>query len=197
MIQAATLIHDDFIDQDVERNGRAATWTVEGPRRAVLIGDMVFAVAIAMMSEIGAEDGRAAARAIARIAKGALHEPLDALSLASMMESDGPAEGIYEEIIRLKTGILFGTACAFGALAAGADRASAAASRRYGLLIGEAYQIADDLEEVRSYLSSSCLDAPRMVSLAPALLRFAPALAPVVLSVLKDERPDLGGLRMP
>jgi len=37
-IQAATLIHDDFVDQDTLRRNRPAVWTVEGARRAVLIG---------------------------------------------------------------------------------------------------------------------------------------------------------------
>src|SRR4051812_24290921 len=49
-IQAACLIHDDYIDQDTMRRNRRATWTVEGARKAVLLGDIVFATAIQRMS---------------------------------------------------------------------------------------------------------------------------------------------------
>jgi hypothetical protein len=63
MIQAATLIHDDFVDQDTIRRGGPATWTVEGARRAVLIGDVIFASAIEMMSDLSREDGAAVSHA--------------------------------------------------------------------------------------------------------------------------------------
>ena len=42
LIQAATLIHDDFVDQDTIRGNRPAAWTLEGARRAVLIGEKTF-----------------------------------------------------------------------------------------------------------------------------------------------------------
>jgi geranylgeranyl pyrophosphate synthase len=83
LIQAATLIHDDFVDQDIERRGRPAVWTVEGARRAVLIGDVIFASAIEMMSDLGREDGAAISHAIAQVSRGALHEPLHPLALAA------------------------------------------------------------------------------------------------------------------
>ena len=61
LIQAATLIHDDFVDQDPIRGNKPAAWTLEGARRAVLIGDIIFATAIKMMMDLSREDGRAAA----------------------------------------------------------------------------------------------------------------------------------------
>src|SRR3990172_8749684 len=57
LIQAATLIHDDFVDQDRMRRNRPAVWTLAGARRAVLLGDVIFASAIKMMSELGRNDG--------------------------------------------------------------------------------------------------------------------------------------------
>ena len=80
LIQAATLVHDDFVDQDTTRRNKPAAWTLEGARRAVLIGDVLFATAIKMMNDLGREDGRVVSQAIAQVARGALHEPLDPVS---------------------------------------------------------------------------------------------------------------------
>ena len=93
LIQAATLIHDDFVDQDTTRRNRPAIWAVEGARRAVLVGDVIFAGAIRMMSEMSREDGLAVARAIAMISIGALHEPLSAANLGLLLEHEGTKGG--------------------------------------------------------------------------------------------------------
>ena len=184
LIQAATLIHDDFIDQDLTRGGRPAVWTVEGPRRAVLIGDVIFAAALEMMSGLGAKDGLAASRAIAEASRGALHEPLDPRMLAEKMASGELHDRLYEHIIRLKTGILFGAACTLGAIAARADEKCLEACHRYGLSIGEAYQIADDVVEIRTQLSRPLLHPHRMAALAPALLRFVPERRTHIVALL-------------
>jgi len=193
MIQAATLIHDDFIDLDRVRGDRPAVWTIEGPRRAVLIGDVIFASAIKMMSDVSADDGRAAAHAIAHVSRGALHEPLDPHLLATEIESDGFPGRLYDDIVRLKTGILFGVACMLGAVAAGGGEDLAQICYGYGLSIGEAYQIADDMKDVRHYLSCRSLNPRRMAALAPALLRFVSEMRPAVVDVLRGKRRSLSG----
>jgi geranylgeranyl pyrophosphate synthase len=193
LIQTATLIHDDFVDQDTMRRGRPAVWTVEGARRAVLIGDVIFASAIKMMSDLGKEDGAAVSHAIAQVSKGALHEPLDPLALAREIESDRLNGELYQKIIRLKTGILFGTACRLGAIAAGANGDLGQSCYRYGLRIGEAYQIADDLDDVKRHLSQRSIHPRQMVALAPALLSFVSDLLPYVLDFLRGKSTDLSG----
>jgi geranylgeranyl pyrophosphate synthase len=191
MIQVATLIHDDFVDQDTVRRGRPATWTIEGARRAVLIGDVIFASAIKMMSDLGREDGATVSDAIAQVSRGALHEPLDPAALAGEIESGRVNGRLYEKIIRLKTGILFGAACHLGAIAAGADDKLKDASFRYGLRIGEAYQIADDVQEVRAHLSSRTVHPEQMAALAPALLHFVSEIRPYLPDLLKGKSKDL------
>ncbi len=191
MIQVATLIHDDFVDQDTVRRGRPATWTIEGARRAVLIGDVIFASAIKMMSDLGREDGATVSDAIAQVSRGALHEPLDPLVLAGEIESGRVNGRLYQKVIRLKTGILFGAACRLGAIAAGADDKLKDASFRYGLRIGEAYQIADDVQEVRAHLSSRTVHPQQMVALAPALLHFVSEMRPYIPDLLKGKTTDL------
>lgn len=191
LIQAATLIHDDFVDQDTMRGSRPAAWTLEGARRAVLIGDVIFAAAIKMMNELGREDGVAVSQAIAQVSQGALHEPLDPLALTRQIESHGWNDRLYEEIIHLKTGILFGTACHLGAIAAGADGRLREVAYRYGLRIGEAYQIADDLKEVKQHLEQRSIHPKQMAALAPTFLYFVGEMRPYVLALLQGRHLEI------
>ncbi len=191
LIQAATLIHDDFVDQDTIRRGMPATWTIEGARRAVLIGDVIFASAIKLMSDLSKEDGEAVAHAIAEVSKGALREPLDAEELSGELESTRFNDRLYDKIIRLKTGILFGTACRVGAIASAAGSELTKASYAYGVRIGEAYQIADDLDDVKRCLSSESLHPRQMVAIAPAILYFVPGMRPRMIDLLRGESTKL------
>ena len=185
MIQAASLVHDDFIDQDRVRRGRPAVWTVEGPRKAVLVGDVIFAFAIAMMGETSRDDGLAAARAVALVSAGALREPLTHADLAPFLTHASGRNGLYDKIIHLKTGVLFGAACELGAIAASASNELKGAARRYGLRTGEAYQIADDLKEVKAYVSQGFARPEQMAAMAPALLHFAEGSGPRILRLLE------------
>lgn len=193
LIQAATLIHDDFVDQDTIRRNRPAVWTIEGARGAVLIGDIIFATAIKMMSDLSRDDSLAVSHAIAQVSRGALHEPLDPLRLAKEIESNRFSGQLYEHIIHLKTGILFGTACHLGAIAAEANHELRKISYRYGLRIGEAYQIADDLKEVKEHLSRQSILPEQMVILAPALLCFVDEMRPLIPDFLKGKYTELKG----
>ena len=198
LIQAATLIHDDFVDQDRLRRNRPAVWTLEGARKAVLVGDVIFAGAIRMMSEMSREDGLAVARAIAMISAGALHEPLNAADLKTLLESGSLNGGrLYEKIIHLKTGILFGTACEVGAIAANAPPEVREAASRYGLITGAAYQIADDLKDIRGYVADRAARPGHMATLAPALLYFAAGAGPAVLQLLPRGEDDIVAFLQP
>jgi geranylgeranyl pyrophosphate synthase len=172
LIQAATLVHDDFVDQHRLRRNLPALWTLEGARQAVLLGDIIFASAIHLMNELGREDGLIVSRAIAEVSRGAYHEPLNHSVLLEEMAAGRVDAALYEKIIYLKTGVLFGAACELGAVAAKVDLEAREAWRRYGLRIGEAYQIADDLQEVEKYLVTGATEESEMNSLAPALLFF-------------------------
>ena len=172
LIQAASLLHDDFVDQDTVRRNQSATWTLEGARRTVLLGDLIFASAIKMMAELGREDGSIISSAIVQVSRGAVQEHVDPLVLAREIESNRLDNGFYEKIVSLKTGNLFGAACRLGAIAAEADEPLKERSECYGLRIGEAYQIADDLQEMARIMKVRFVSAKLMVSIAPACLHF-------------------------
>jgi hypothetical protein len=139
MVQAASLVHDDFVDGDIVRRGRPAAWTLLSSRRAVLVADVIFATAIEKMAQAGAREGAALARAIAAMAQGALQE-----GAANTYTEDLDA---YRRIIYLKTGSLFAAAARLGALAVDAQQTHLQAATEFGARAGEVYQIADDLAD--------------------------------------------------
>lgn len=168
-IQAASLIHDDYVDDDVIRRKRAATWTVEGPRKAVLLGDVLFATAIQAMTELSNEDGTTVARAIATVANGAYQELFWLAKPANSRNVNDSEGNIYERIIYLKTGALFGAACQLGAIATGASQEIRALAYAFGACTGEAYQIADDLNDFVTLGEHPQEDIKKLSSLLPAL----------------------------
>jgi len=172
-IQAASLVHDDYVDGDTRRRDRAATWTVEGARKAVLLGDVIFAVAIGKMMELSRDDGLAVVQAIATMARGAYQEIMNPVD-ATGARAGGPLRpGLYERIIHLKPGALFGAAAKLGALAAAASPAVTTLAFEWGARLGEAYQIADDLEEVQLLDTHSAALPAALPRLAPLLLHFS------------------------
>jgi len=193
LIQTATLIHDDFVDQHRTRRDLPAVWTLEGARRAVLLGDIVFASAIEMMSELGRDDGLIVSRTIAEVSRGAYREPLNPATLLEEIAAGRVNGALYEKIIYLKTGVLFGAACQLGTIAASAEETLQHAWRRFGLKIGEAYQIADDLHDVEKYLLTRSITASEMTAIAPALLFFARESRPGILEALRRESLELEG----
>jgi geranylgeranyl pyrophosphate synthase len=139
VIQAASLVHDDFVDGDTLRRGRPAAWTLLSARRAVLLADLMFATAIEKMAQAGGREGETLAHAIAAMAQGAFQE---SVGIGKVHDSQA-----YHSIIHLKTGSLFAAAARLGALAAGAQERTVEAATQFGALTGELYQIADDLAD--------------------------------------------------
>lgn len=150
-IQAASLIHDDFIDGDVVRRGAPALWVQRGARRAVLLGDILFATAIQRAAELDLREGQIVARAISAVATGAYCEPVEGAASAPVS---------YDKLIDGKTAALFAAAGELAATAAGAGAQAVAGAAAYARAVGEAYQIADDL-----------VDSARMNAPARAQLR--------------------------
>ena len=171
-IHAASLIHDDYVDQDNIRRLRPATWIVEGPRQAVLLGDIIFATAILRMVELSRDDGLVVAETIATMAHGAYRELLDPNELTERLDRKRPNMALYDQLIYLKTGTLFAAAAKLGAIAAGASDETCARSFRFGALFGEAYQIADDLDDIVALEDDWHAASRKLQCLLPAFLYF-------------------------
>lgn len=138
-IHTATLLHDDVVDESEERRGQEAANLIFGNQASVLVGDFLFSKSFQLMVET--ESLRALdilSNASAVIAEG------EVLQLAHMNNADTTMAD-YLRIIEAKTAALFAAACEVGPVIAGAPKEQQTALYNYGLNIGIAFQIADDI----------------------------------------------------
>jgi octaprenyl-diphosphate synthase len=138
MLHAATLLHDDILDNSPLRRGKAAAHTVYGATPAILAGDALLAKALLVVSSFG--DTRLTAcisEAVMRTAEGEMAE-------FSHLGNGALQHGEYIDIITGKTAWMLRAACELGALSAGADEAVVAAAAEFGLELGIAFQMVDD-----------------------------------------------------
>lgn len=135
----ATLLHDDVVDESDMRRGKPAARMVWGNKASILVGDFLLGQAFMMMVETGdiASLGVLSA-ASAVMAEGEVFQLAKTGDLTTT-----PAD--YAEVIRAKTAVLFEAACKVGAMSGGADEAGAVALARYGLELGNAFQLVDDV----------------------------------------------------
>jgi geranylgeranyl pyrophosphate synthase len=128
LVHMATLVHDDLIDRAHFRRGKAAAWSAYGPEAARATGDYLFARAFAELSATGDADAvNTLADATLSLARG---------EAMQRMQTHDPSTTVdaYLERCALKTGKLFEAACRLG----GGPGA-------YGLALGVAFQIVDDV----------------------------------------------------
>ncbi|MFF4317661.1 family 2 encapsulin nanocompartment cargo protein polyprenyl transferase [Streptomyces sp. NPDC001568] len=137
-----TLLHDDVIDKDVQRRGRATAWTVFGIPDAVITGDAMMALALRQLAE---DPHPASAAASARLATCVIE--LCAGQQADCAFERRPDVSLDEclTMATAKTGALLGCACALGALYAGAGPEEVDAMDAFGREAGLAFQLIDDL----------------------------------------------------
>ncbi len=140
-VHAATLLHDDVIDSHLQRRGRSSFWSVFDIHKAIMTGDFIFTYAGYRVSRISEKALAIISRAIYRTTLGILLEALPHYF-------PGNITSVYLEVIKLKTGELFAGAAELGALTTG-DKRKMELARKYGILLGEAYQIADDIYDLR------------------------------------------------
>ncbi|HTJ58578.1 MAG TPA: polyprenyl synthetase family protein [Devosiaceae bacterium] len=139
----ATLLHDDVVDDSDMRRGRPAARMIWGNPASVLVGDFLLGQAFLMMVEAGDLDALGTlARAATVIAEGEVFQLAKARDLETTANE-------YQQVIRAKTATLFEAAAEVGALAGGADAAGRQALRDYGLELGLAFQLVDDVLDYR------------------------------------------------
>jgi geranylgeranyl pyrophosphate synthase len=139
LLHNATLIHDDYVDESTHRRGRPTVAAAEGPERAIAVGDYYFAKATRLIAEIGNRD---VTSTIAEALEAICASQIDDVALRGTYPGDHDS---YMRVVRGKTAALFAAACASGALLSDASPEIVEALRRYGDLLGIAFQMADDL----------------------------------------------------
>ena len=138
-IHTATLLHDDVVDESDLRRGLASANAVFGNKASVLVGDFLFSRAFQLMVEDGSLDVlRILSHASAVIAEG------EVLQLATSNDTS-TSEQAYLDVIRSKTAELFAAACQIGAVVADRPAVEEDALFAYGLNLGIAFQLVDDV----------------------------------------------------
>jgi len=138
-IHTSTLLHDDVVDESDLRRGRSTANAIWGNAASVLVGDFLYSRSFQLMVEL---DRMPVMRILAdttnRIAEG------EVLQLLHVRNPDTD-EAAYLNVIERKTAVLFAAGTQLGALASGADEATQQALYDYGMQLGYAFQIADDV----------------------------------------------------
>ena len=143
-IHTSTLLHDDVVDESDLRRGRKTANAVWGNAASVLVGDFLYSRSFQLMVELERMDvQRILADTTNTIAEG------EVLQLLHVRNPDTD-EAAYLRVIERKTAVLFAAATRLGALLAGADAATCDALHRYGMALGYAFQIADDVLDYAS-----------------------------------------------
>jgi octaprenyl-diphosphate synthase len=138
-IHTATLLHDDVVDESDLRRGRKTANALFGNAASVLVGDFLYSRSFQLMVELERlEVMKVLADTTNAIAEG---EVLQLLHIRNP-DTDEPA---YLKVIERKTAVLFAAATRLGALLAGADAAVQQRLHDYGMALGYAFQIADDV----------------------------------------------------
>jgi len=137
-IHTATLLHDDVVDESLERRGKKAANLVFGNQASVLVGDFLFSKSFQLMVESGSLDVlRILSDAAAVIAQGEVLQ----LGTTNDIETDLSA---YTKVIESKTAALFAASCEVGPTLCGAEPEQIEALRLYGMKLGTAFQVIDD-----------------------------------------------------
>jgi heptaprenyl diphosphate synthase len=143
LVHLATLYHDDVMDEATMRRGAESVNARWDNTIAILTGDFLFAHASRLVADLGT----AAARIIA--------ETFGELVTGQMRETVGPVDGEdpvqhYLTVVAQKTGSLIATSGRFGGMMSGAPEERIDALRRFGDIIGTAFQISDDIIDIAS-----------------------------------------------
>jgi len=144
LVHESTLVHDDLMDGDRLRRGRPAIWSTHGISLAVLLGIELSTAALRVLQDEAPQHLPRLTRRWSHVMRDLVGGQTEDLRVTArggaeldVAEAERVAEG--------KTGALLGAALAMGAVAGGADDATADAFDRVGRQVGVAYQIADDL----------------------------------------------------
>ena len=143
-LHAASLLHDDLIDDAAMRRGKPVAHSIWGNSAAILVGDFL----LARSGSISAKTGNMKViRTIAKITENMSQGEIHQLMRKGKLDI---SEEEYMEVIRRKTAVLFQGACRISAIITDAPNEKEKALSDYGYNLGLAFQMADDLLDYTS-----------------------------------------------
>jgi octaprenyl-diphosphate synthase len=139
LLHTATLVHDDVVDESLERRGFFSTYALWKTKISVLVGDYLLSKGLSL--SLDHSDFR-----VLQILNGSIQSMVEGeLLQLEKSRSLNLSEAVYFEIIRNKTASFLASSCAAGAYAASQDEVKAEQLRQFGEKVGIAFQIKDDL----------------------------------------------------
>lgn len=143
-IHTATLLHDDVVDQADMRRGLTAANMIWGNEASVLVGDFLFSTSFDLAVDQGnLKILKSLSSATRRLAEGEILELMKTADITT-------TEDDYLAVIEGKTAILMAIACEIGSLLAGADEKKQSTMKAFGLHLGMAFQMVDDILDYAS-----------------------------------------------
>lgn len=143
LVHLATLYHDDVMDEATMRRGAESVNARWDNTVAILTGDFLFAHASRLVADLGTDAARIIAETFGELVTGQMRETV------GPGPGDDPVEH-YLTVIAQKTGSLIATSGRFGGMMSGAPEEYIQALRRFGEIIGTAFQISDDIIDIAS-----------------------------------------------
>ncbi|HNQ24364.1 MAG TPA: polyprenyl synthetase family protein [Phycisphaerae bacterium] len=142
LVHMATLVHDDVLDEATERRRHPTIAALAGNTAAVLLGDFLISHAFHLCSSLNDQyASRRIGATTNTVCEGEMLQDWQQGNFAL-------TEAEYLDIIRRKTAVLTATCCALGARYAGASQAQIDALESFGLAVGVAFQIVDDVLDI-------------------------------------------------
>lgn len=140
LIHAASLLHDDVLDEAKLRRGAKSVNAEFGSKNAIMLGDILYSKAFYELSFFKAQIIACISSAVAKLSVGELMD----IELAKSFNED---EKAYLKMIELKTAALIEASASAAAILAGLDEK---AFGKYGRNLGLAFQIVDDILDVKN-----------------------------------------------
>lgn len=138
-LHAATLLHDDVVDDAQFRRGRKAARNLWGNKATILVGDYLYAKALRIASSL---ENPKVMNVITQTTL--LMSEGEVLQLINI-DNHNLTESEYEEVIFRKTAVLISACCEVGAILGGATSKECFLLKNFGKNLGLAFQIVDDL----------------------------------------------------
>lgn len=139
LLHTASLVHDDVVDESVERRGQASVNAEYNNKVAVLVGDYVLSTALLNVS---LTNNSKIVQSLAELGRTLSNGEI--LQLSNIQNTDF-SEDVYYEVIKMKTAALFEACCEIGAMSANANDEDLLKARNFGRNLGIIFQIRDDI----------------------------------------------------